>query len=76
MRCAECEQILSKRAIHLKQGDEQSSFCSHECVIAYSVQRIRLRIAHQNRRVRFMARQQLRPGAVNAHENHGSHARS
>jgi hypothetical protein len=73
MRCAECKQRICKQPIHLEQGDEKTSFCSHECVIAYSVRRIQQRIAHQNRRVRFMARQNRWPRPPSAH-NHDRRA--
>jgi len=56
MKCAECGEVFRQKPLHLHQGDDHIQVCSFECLIAYSVERIRLRIAYNNRRIRAAAR--------------------
>jgi hypothetical protein len=55
MRCAECDEIFAEQPLQLRQGSDHCLFCSFECLIAYSVGRIRLRIQRRNRRLRILA---------------------
>jgi hypothetical protein len=55
MRCAECDEVFAEQPLQLRQGSDHSLFCSFECLIAYSVGRIRLRIQRRNRRLRVLA---------------------
>jgi hypothetical protein len=54
MRCAECQEILAEQRLQLREGGDHSLFCSFECLIAFSVGRIRLRIQRRNRRLRVL----------------------
>jgi hypothetical protein len=74
MRCMECDGICGKRALQLMEGSERCSFCSFECLIAYSVGRIRQRIQYNNHRVRILTRQKLQLARLNAcaHARHRS----
>jgi hypothetical protein len=58
MRCAECGEIFADQPLQLRQGGNHSQFCSFECLIAYSVGRIRLRIQRRKRRLRVLATSQ------------------
>lgn len=66
MRCVECDGICSKRPLQLMEGSDRCSFCSFECLIAYSVGRIRQRIQYHNHRVRILTRQKLQMARLNA----------
>jgi hypothetical protein len=55
MRCAECEELFAEQPLKLGEGGDHSLFCSFECLIAYSVGRIRLRIQRRKRRLRVLA---------------------
>ena len=55
MRCTECHEIFAEQPLQLRQGSDDSLFCSFECLIAYSVGRTRLRIQRRNRRLRVLA---------------------
>lgn len=75
MKCAVCGEVVKqKQPLHLHQGDDHIQVCSYECLIAYSVERIRLRIAYHNRRMRVVARHHpqctsLRAGASVKHRS-------
>ena len=66
MRCVECDGVCGKRPLHLTEGTDRRSFCSFECLIAYSVGRIRQRIQYHNHRVRILTRQKLQLARLNA----------
>ena len=55
MRCAECQEVFAEQRLQLREGGDHSLFCSFECLIAFSVGRIRLRIQRRNRRLRVLA---------------------
>jgi hypothetical protein len=55
MRCAECGELFAEQPLRLGESGDHSLFCSFECLIAYSVGRIRLRIQRRKRRLRVLA---------------------
>jgi hypothetical protein len=55
MKCAECQEIFAEQPLKLREGGDHSLFCSFECLISYSVGRIRLRIQRRKRRLRILA---------------------
>jgi hypothetical protein len=54
-KCAECAVVCEEEPVVLSQAGHRLNFCSLECLVAHSVDRIRRRIAGQNRRMqRFL----------------------
>jgi hypothetical protein len=66
MRCVECGELFAQQPLQLGEGGDHSLFCSFECLIAYSVGRIRLRIQRRNRRLRVLAGGQNQAKCVRA----------
>lgn len=66
-KCAECSANFENEPLILQQADRQLSFCSLECVIAHSVNRVRRRIALQNRRMQRYLDKQVDSGSVQPH---------
>jgi hypothetical protein len=57
-KCTECFRNCENDPLVLLQSGRKLNFCSWECLIAHSVNRVRRRIAGQNRRMqRFLQKQ-------------------
>jgi hypothetical protein len=57
-KCVECLKNCENDPLVLLQSDRNLNFCSWECLIAHSVNRVRRRIAGENRRMqRFLQKQ-------------------
>ena len=57
-KCAECFKNCENDPLVLLLSGHNLNFCSWECLIAHSVNRVRRRIAGQNRRMqRFLTKQ-------------------
>jgi hypothetical protein len=57
-KCAECGQPCGEKPIVLGYGGDNIRFCSFECIIMYSVVRVRRRIARQNRSLRRLVQKE------------------
>lgn len=66
MRCDGCDGSCANPDLHLQYGTDELVFCSFECLISYSVKRIRQRIDAHNRRLRILARQHMQCSSVGA----------
>lgn len=54
-KCTECSNNCKNEPLVLLQAGHNLNFCSWECLIAYSVSRVRRRIARENRKMqRFL----------------------
>lgn len=59
-KCAECAAVCDNLPITLEYTGQRIGFCSFECVIAHSVNRVCRRIVRRNRRLqRYMQQQTL-----------------
>ena len=58
--CAVCGQKLDETSLQLHQHGKGTLFCSLECIVTYSVGRIRQRLEQRNSQVRLFAKRQKR----------------
>jgi hypothetical protein len=65
-KCAECSANCIKEPLVLLQADRNLNFCSLECLIAHSVNRVRRRIAGQNRKMQRFLHNQVDHAGMNS----------
>ena len=56
--CAQCAKLCGNLPVLLKYGEEELRFCSFECVIVHSANRVCRRLARQKRRIQNLLNSQ------------------
>jgi len=62
--CAHCAKVAGNGPIRMQYGEEDLRFCSFECLIVHSANRVCRRLARQKRRIqKFLKEQRLSENA-------------